>query len=284
MRGHYINLERSADRQRAVQARLDALGMPGVRRFAAIDGCSLQLGSGTLSSSETACFMSHAQVIAQPPLGALRLVLEDDTLLANGLPDALAGLEADAFADCHLVFLDCQPLLTLPVLAALFQSVQTWEADRRAGRPGRLSVFDARGLYHWGANAYLVTPRGQRELPAMLTETLRGGPALPFDLWLGACINEKRIEARVLAPFLASPTLTNHASSTMTDRDPHDVPRAFESGTRALFFVDADLDALEGFMLHELGARRTDDRRLQLLAAMAGEMTVHDFVLAARPK
>ncbi|MDB5829829.1 MAG: hypothetical protein JWQ73_4049 [Variovorax sp.] len=284
MQGHYINLDRSTDRRQAMQRRLDALGLTAVRRFSAVDGRTLDTKECPLSASETACFMSHAQVIAQPASDTLRMVLEDDTLLADSLPAALAGLDAAPFADCHLVFLDCQPYLALAGLVALYQGLQTWAADRDDGRPGRLSVFDARGLYHWGANAYLVTPRGQRELPAMLAEALREGPALPFDLWLGERIGDGRIAARVLAPFLAAPALGNHENSTMADRDPQDVPRAFESGTRALFFVDADLDALERFMRQELGARRTDDRRLRLLAAMAGEMTVHDFVLAARPK
>lgn len=286
MSGHYINLDRSADRREAMQRRLDALGLTAVQRFAAVDGRALDVKNRLLGTSETACFMSHARVIAQPAGETLRLVLEDDTLLADGLPEALASLDAAQFADCHLVFLDCQPYLSLPGLVALYEGLRTWTADRQAGRVGRLSIFDARGLYRWGANAYLVTPRGQRELPKMLGEALQDGlgPTLPFDLWLAERIGDGRITARVLAPFLAAPALDNHANSTMADRDPQDVPRAFESGTRALFFVDADLGELEDFMQQELGARRTDDRRLRLLAAMAGEMTVHDFVLAARPK
>ncbi|CAN5715226.1 hypothetical protein BH11PSE13_BH11PSE13_11010 [soil metagenome] len=288
MQGHYINRDRSEDRRESMQRRLDALGLNAVQRFAAVDGRTLDATGQRrhLSNSETACFMSHAQVIAQAAGDTLHLVLEDDTLLADAVPAALESLDAAQFVDCHLVFLDCQPYLALPGLVALYQGLQTWTADRANGRAGRLSVFDARGLYHWGANAYLVTPRGQRELPALLAAALRdgSGPALPFDLWLGERIGDGRIAARVLAPFLAGPALGNHATSTMADRDPQDVPRAFESGTRALFYVDTDIGALEDFMRHELGAPRTDDRRLRLLAAMAGEMTVHDFVLAARPK
>lgn len=284
MQGHYINLDRSADRRESMQRRLDALGLTSVRRFAAVDGRTLDAKIGSLSTGEIACFMSHAQVLARPAGDTLRLVLEDDTLLADSLPSALASLDAARFADCHLVFLDCQPYLALPGLVALYQGLQTWAADRNAGHPGRLSVFDARGLYHWGTNAYLVTPRGQRELPAMLADALREGPGLPLDLWLSKRIGDGTIAARVLAPFLAAPSLDSHANSTMADRDPQDVPHAFEIAAHALFFVDADLGAIEDFIRHELGARRTDDRRLRLLAAMAGEMTVHDFVLAARPK
>lgn len=288
MQGHYINLDRSTDRRAAMALQLQQLGLAGIARLAAVDGQrTARPAHCAISQSELGCFLSHVQAIdaaARDGGGALRLVLEDDTRLSRDLPEVLRGLAPADFGDAHIVFLDCQPYMSVAALQALWASLRTYREDREAsasGQPGRIGLYDAQALYHWGANAYLLTPRGQRELPALAAAELQAGPSLAFDMWLNRLVREQRIVASVLAPFLAAPHLENHARSTMADRDPLALPIALQTAARAVFFADDDIDALEAYVRPHLRQLHAGERTLQLLAEMVGEMSANDFVVAA---
>ncbi|MES2529846.1 MAG: glycosyltransferase family 25 protein [Pseudomonadota bacterium] len=294
MQGHYINLDRSADRRAAMTLQLQQLGFDGIERLPAVDGQTLARPARcAISQSELGCFLSHAQAIDAAAHAAvardavhaenavLRLVLEDDTRLSRDLPGVLRSLSPADFGDAHIVFLDCQPYMSIAALQALYGSLRTYREDRAAGQPGRIGIYDAQALYYWGANAYLLTPRGQRELPALVAAELQAGPSLAFDMWLNRLVREQRIVASVLAPFLAAPHLENHAHSTMADRDPLALPIALQTAARAVFFADDDIDALEAYVRPHLRQLRAGERTLQLLAEMVGEMAANDFVVAA---
>ncbi len=287
MQGHYINLERSADRRAAMTLQLQQLGLAGIARMPAVDGQMLARPARcAISQSELGCFLSHALAIdaAARDAGegdALRLVLEDDTRLSRDLPGVLRSMSPADFGDAHIVLLDCQPYMSIAALQALWASLRTYREDRAAGQPGRVGIYDAQALYYWGANAYLLTPRGQRELPALVAAELQAGPSLAFDMWLNRLVREQRIVASVLAPFLAAPHLENHANSTMADRDPLALPIALQTAARAIFFADDDIDALEAYVRPHLRQLRAGERTLQLLAEMVGEMAANDFVVAA---
>ncbi|MDM0009292.1 hypothetical protein QTI51_31145 [Variovorax sp. J22G73] len=298
MNGRFINLQASTERREAMEVQLRALGLQHIGRLEATDTHSLPTHAASpnapVSPREHACFLSHARAIDSAPPGDFFLVLEDDALLSRALPpllgqpDALAQLEG-----FDLVFLECMPSIAAPGLLALWQGLRK-HLPHDAGAPrdaiGGIEILDARGLYNWGAVAYLVTPRGQRTLPPLLREALAEGPALAFDMTLGALLHGERIRAAVLAPFLATPTLRSHAQSTIDDR-----PRAAENDAlagalRRLFFAgpldgpahDEPGHGEPGVDAH-LGAYRhaplTQDPQLQLLADLMAQL----FVIAARP-
>ena len=282
MNGCFINLQRSSARREAMQAQLRELGLTGIRRLEAIDAAGLPpaAAGAAVSAGEQACFLSHLAALEAAAPGGFDLVLEDDALLSRALPallrsDALARLEP-----FDLVFLECLPYTSAPALLALWQSLKR-HLPTDAGAPREaaagVEILDARGLYNWGAVAYLATPRGLRTLPALLREALAAGPAQPLDLTLNRLVHEGRIRAAVLAPFLATPMLDSHARSTIADR-----PRAAENDAlggalRRLFFA-GPVDGLEAHVAAYRHAPLTADPQLRLLADLMAQL----FVITAR--
>jgi len=282
MNGCFINLQRSSARREAMQAQLRELGLTGIRRLEAIDAAGLPpaAAGAAVSAGEQACFLSHLAALEAAAPGGFHLVLEDDALLSRALPallrsDALARLEP-----FDLVFLECLPYTSAPALLALWQSLKR-HLPTDAGAPREaaagVEILDARGLYNWGAVAYLATPRGLRTLPALLREALAAGPAQPLDLTLNRLVHEGRIRAAVLAPFLATPMLDSHARSTIADR-----PRAAENDAlggalRRLFFA-GPVDGLEAHVAAYRHAPLTADPQLRLLADLMAQL----FVITAR--
>ncbi|QRF58403.1 glycosyltransferase family 25 protein [Variovorax paradoxus] len=282
MNGCFINLQRSGDRRAAMEAQLRALGIEGVARFEAIDAATLPAAApdATTSAGERACFLSHARALEGAPPDDFFLVLEDDALLSRALPPLLRPEALAQLADWDLVFLECLPYTSAPVLLALWQALKkqlpadpTVPRDAIAG----IEVLDARGLYNWGAVAYLATPKGLRALPPLLREALAEGPAQAFDMALNRWVAEGRLRAAVLAPFLATPRLESHAHSTIDDR-----PRAAENDAlggalRRLFFA-GPIDGLESHVAGYRHAALTDDPKLRLLADLMAQL----FVITAR--
>ncbi len=261
MNGCFINLQRSGDRRTAMEAQLRALGIEGVARFEAIDAATLPAPGpdAATSAGERACFLSHARALESAPPDDFFLVLEDDALLSRALPPLLRPEALAQLADWDLVFLECLPYTSAHSLLALWQALKKQlPADPAAPRDAiaGIEVLDARGLYNWGAVAYLATPKGLRALSPLLREALAEGPVQAFDMALNRWVAEGRLRAAVLAPFLATPRLESHAHSTIDDRS-----RAAEN------------DALGGAL------RRTDDPQLRLLADLMAQL----FVITARP-
>lgn len=286
MNGCFINLQDSTARRATMESQLRTLGLTGIARFEAIDTrglpASAALPDAAVSPGEHACFASHVRAIESAPPGSFFLVLEDDALLSRALPSLLDQEEALAQLEgFDLVFLECLPSIAAPGLLALWQALRKHGPhDAAAPRDaiGGIEVLDARGLYNWGAVAYLVTPKGLRTLPALLREALAAGPALAFDMTLNALVHGERIRAAVLAPFLATPALESHAKSTIGDR-----PRAAENDAlggalRRLFFAGS-IDGLEAHVAAYRHAPLTPDPQLRLLADLMAQL----FVIAARP-
>ncbi|HZF83553.1 MAG TPA: glycosyltransferase family 25 protein, partial [Burkholderiaceae bacterium] len=182
MDGFYINLDRSTDRRDAMESQLQALAMPWVRRFPALDGALHPTPTGAaLGAGERACFVSHAQAIAAPSAGGLRLVLEDDVQIAQDLPAIIGGFGLSQLDAYDLVFLDCQPQVNAMALMTLWSCLQTHRIESGSGRVGGVNLYDAGPLYQFGATGYLVTPAGRERLVPLLQAELHSGPGEPFD-------------------------------------------------------------------------------------------------------
>ncbi|WP_208511904.1 glycosyltransferase family 25 protein [Variovorax paradoxus] len=283
MNGCFINLQRSGDRRAAMEAQLRALGIEGVARFEAIDAATLPAPGpdAATSAGERACFLSHARALEGAPPDGFFLVLEDDALLSRALPPLLRPEALAQLADWDLVFLECLPYTSAHSLLALWQALKKQlPADPAAPRDAiaGIEVLDARGLYNWGAVAYLATPKGLRALPLLLREALAEGPAQAFDMALNRWVAEGRLRAAVLAPFLATPRLESHAQSTIDDRPRAAVNDALGGALRRLFFA-GPIDGLEAHVAGYRHAALTDDPQLRLLADLMAQL----FVITARP-
>ena len=282
MNGCFINLQRSGDRRAAMEAQLRALGIEGVARFEAIDAATLPAApaDAAIGAGERACFLSHARALDSAPRDDFFLVLEDDALLSRALPPLLRPEALAQLAEWDLVFLECLPYTSAHSLLALWRALKKQlPADPAAPRDAiaGIELLDARGLYNWGAVAYLATPKGLRALAPLLREALAEGPAQAFDMALNRWVAEGRLRAAVLAPFLATPRLESHARSTIDDR-----PRAAENDAlggalRRLFFA-GPLDDLEAHVAGYRHAALTDDPQLRLLADLMAQL----FVITAR--
>lgn len=273
MNGCFINLQASSARRAAMEAQLRALGLGGIARFEATGIEDLPPGGGAMAVSrrEHACFRSHAAAIESAPGDGFFLVLEDDAELSRAAPALLGDAAALArLAPYDLVFLECLPYASAPALLALWQSLKKHMPQRTLGG---IEILDARGLYNWGAAAYLVTPRGRRSVPALLRAALAEGPALAFDMTLNRLIATGRLQAAVLAPFLATPAAGSEATSTIDDRARVPAYDALGGALRRMFFA-GPLDGLEAGVAAYRHAPLTDDAQLRLLADLMAQLFV----------
>ncbi|RZL65890.1 MAG: hypothetical protein EOP81_02645 [Variovorax sp.] len=280
MRGHYLNMDRSVERCETMEAQLRRLDLPWISRLRATDGRELPpRPQSPLTPGEIGCFVSHANAIAQVRPRAVRLVLEDDAMLSPQLVDVLEGLPLERLLRYDIVFLDCQPMATTGNLLALWRSLRrhtTQDGEATSVRRATgVDVHEARGLYLWAAAAYFVTPHGRDTLPGLLQECLAAGPLEAFDTALHRLIEEGRIRAAVLAPFLATPRLDCREATTIAGRPQQDIG-VLSAAMRHLFFAGD----VTGAQAHAAAVRRkplTADPALQLLA----DLMAQGFIAAA---
>lgn len=273
-----------------MQAQLQALGLRGIARLEAIDAAQLQAHTQhgcAISAGEHACFLSHLAALEQARPGSFHLVLEDDALLSPALPQLLQQSQALARLEVFdLVFLECLPYTSAPALLPLWRSLRqhlpsAGGAPREA--PTGIEILDAKALYNWGAVAYLATPRGLRSLPALLREALPAGPAQAYDLTLRQLIEQGRVRAAVLCPFLATPRLDGLDGplalnqSTICDRERASENDALGGALRRLFFA-GPIEGLQSQVAPYRHAPLTDDAQLRLLADLMAQL----FVITAR--
>ena len=280
MRGHYLNMDRSVERCEAMELQLRRLDLPWISRLRATDARELaSRPQSPLTQGEIGCFVSHAGAIGGVPPRAVRLILEDDAMLSPQLAEVLEGLSLERLLHYDIVFLDCQPMATTGNLLALWQSLQRHTAQAGSSpevrRATGVDVHEARGLYLWAAAAYLVTPHGRVTLPSLLQACLDAGPCEAFDTALHRLIEQGRIRAAVLAPFLATPRLDCWEATTIAGRPQEDIG-VLSAAMRHLFFAGD----VSGAQAHAAAVRRkplTADPTLQLLA----DLMAQGFVAAA---
>ncbi len=264
LQGVFLNLGHSAARRAAMEGRLAAAGLGWVRRHAAVDGRPLDMPPGCLlAPAQLGCLASHLAAIetAAPPDHWL-LVLEDDAVPAPQLADFLQPALLDALAGRDLALLDCQPDCSLHTMAQLWGCLQRHLGpDRRAAG---LDFVAAAGVFRWGLSAYLVSPRGRQRLAAVHRANLAAGPVLPNDQAVRQAIEDGRLDAVVLLPFLATVEAGSHADSTIGAPAQQDV-QALASVLRHLLFAGPveDLHGWAGALL----ARQPAGTPEQALAA-----------------
>lgn len=236
LNGFYINLDESTERQRAMQARLQALGLDGVtRRF---PGRRSDERAARISASELGCFLSHQAVLEQAPADLFTLVLEDDANLAAALPRRLPALLDPAQAQpWDILFLgQTVPYDSIHPLDRLIKASKEL-GDIGAPDFARFFLMDGAMHYVWGAFGYVVHPRALPRLRALLRQFAAHGYPTSWDATLGTLIKQGQLTARCLFPYLVGVD-TGH-DSTISGRGPH-LQHQLHALLVNLFLADAD--------------------------------------------
>src|ERR1700761_1829036 len=79
--GRYINLDRSPERRRELEAMLAGFGVADrYQRFTAVDGQEREARFSAVSPGELGCFLSHYECLRDAPRGRPIHIIEDDVV------------------------------------------------------------------------------------------------------------------------------------------------------------------------------------------------------------
>ncbi len=245
LNGYYINLDRSESRRLHMEQQVRRVGLPWIQRFAAIDGRTLDIPPNcALSAGGLACFLSHQRIIESTPPDSYTFIFEDDVELSLDLPIILNEQFYGIAAGYDMVFLDCQPDSNTALLATLWQAlrdqvIEPADLERFDGarRLRGVSLLHAPDLYRWGLSSYIVTPRGHRRMPPVLKECLDRGPPGQLDILLQHALADGRLNGMVVAPFLATPLLDSHETSTIDARPQANDVLRLTAAIRRMFYA-----------------------------------------------
>jgi GR25 family glycosyltransferase involved in LPS biosynthesis len=197
----YINLEGQRERRRSIEGNFAERRAQGwtLSRFEAVDTGFVQAQAvpGTVSAGEKACFLSHRNLIRQhlPSIGPL-MVLEDDAMFGGvtcaAIGDTLSKLRE---TDWDILFTDiCVP------------DVGEWpffvRQRRLYDRTKALSLLGLAKSHFAGSTSYILNTRSKRLLAEVLSEVQRID--VPYDLYLRTLIQQGRLRAFVIFPFVTS--------------------------------------------------------------------------------
>jgi GR25 family glycosyltransferase involved in LPS biosynthesis len=244
--GFYINLDRSPQRRRAVEAEIARAGLAGrYRRFPGIDGAMLPAGRYAVTPGEAGCFLSHLGAIeAGAASGRPVHVLEDDALLCRGFARHLAMIVDRVLDHFDIVFTD----MLLPGNPEFTRDCLAYYRDHRS--TGAFNVFA--GTYWACMASYVVHPGAAGKLAGLLRQEEQAGMRQPVDLYLARLVKDGSITAGCLFPFVTSVhfpypgmardkdvarTTIHRPRETVAERLIVDLPRA-------AFYIDIDLKRL----------------------------------------
>lgn len=246
LNGFFINLDRSPERLAGMREELARCGLDFVERFAAVDARALPPPPAcAIPMAAYGAFLSHQALLSQSAPDSFTLVFEDDMQLGRNLSGLLAPGSLSEMGKHDIVFLDCQPMLEIGRLTELYRVMEGAMPDFHRGevssalrrRASAAALYPARGLYRWGAAAYLVTPRGKAKLLPWLQKTLDDGPPGTLDILYRNLIEDGILDAVIMVPFFATPSLEGLRHSTIEGREQSLAPFVLGSMIRRFFFA-----------------------------------------------
>ena len=210
MRCFFINLDRLTQRREALERSFVAAAPPTwtLQRVTAIDAEAIRENKieGTLGPAEKACYLSHAKLI-EVNLGGDEpiFILEDDAVFGRKtchIVDLALKNEAQKL-DWDLIYTDVG-VTSVGVMADLVRR------KRRLAAQKQVEVISLKTLPFFAATAYIVNPKSLSKLHRLLS----GSTAIniPYDLMLRKLVQEGRLNAYVLFPFLTS--VSDHADAS----------------------------------------------------------------------
>lgn len=288
----FINLDRSPERARQMRAELDAHKLGFVQRFTAIDARTLNQPPGcSIPMAAYGAFLSHHALITQTPADSFTLIFEDDMQVSDSLAGTLSPENLQSLAEHDLIFFDCQLYINFNDLLDRYREVKrgmqslgaTDSLASQRRHAAQVGLWPAAGSYCWGASAYLVTPRGKEKLGPLMRQTLDQGPPGTLDILFRNLIESKTLDARVVLPFLATPSLDGLLASTIDGRQQDFLPFALCSMVRRMYFAgDLDIDGMIEFFAPASSdplPRTEDEMMVELIRQLVrGLVHQHNFL------
>jgi len=253
-RGVFMNMDQSVKRRAALTAQLSALGIGGrYQRFAAIDGRTLSRrsphGGGVVGT-----FASHMTVIEQAAKEPVPThVMEDDAVLGPAFVPSLATLgKRGALSQYDMVFTEVQLPLNLQALKMLKGQFDAATADPAPQAVAqRLQTLDLARFAFACASSYFVSPQGAARLAPLLRREWESGPQVQIDLFFRREVQQGRVRAACLFPFVTTIDLDSIFDSAAEGYAVRESPLAVAL-LRYAFFVGADLEGRADGLLREL--------------------------------
>jgi GR25 family glycosyltransferase involved in LPS biosynthesis len=236
-RGIYINLDRQPHRRVRIEGELRRCGLDYVR-LPAVDGATIvnpQQNPGILG-----CFRSHlAALELAKSWGGLTHIIEDDVVLSRHVGPFIDFAATSRLFDAFdVVFLDMWIDLTDRRLLELQRLANVVLVDSRNGPDYRqFAVVDLKGFRIGAMASYVV---GSQNLGRIIADVRSGFGRRSVDAYVGELIEQGRLTACMVLPFLTGIDLAQGAESTVQTRihkSDYDLLLRLRRG----FFIDRDL-------------------------------------------
>ena len=206
--GRYINLERSPERRRDVEALLARLGLADrYERFLGVDGRTAPPRPGIAHPGELGCYLSHLGVITEAIAGERWLhVLEDDATMSRfAAPVIQAICDSPDFARYDVVFTNTRLALdvgTAVQLRATFDANVTTAATGEVTAVHSTTLIPLAGRSFTLTTSYLLNPRSMARTAALLSHHLENEPFEPVDQVFCKLSRSGQLSMAFTAPFL----------------------------------------------------------------------------------
>ncbi len=245
--GRYINMDRSVERRRALEAQFAAFGC-GDRyvRFPAVDGQSLDRSRSSLTAGECGCFESHYRCIKESMGEDLNLhILEDDVVFGPRTIPLLDQALGDAFKQGEMVFTDIfipGELSTLQLLLYYYRLTGILERPAPGERawPKFINFYDLKQASFTGASSYIVRSDARARLLRLMEAELATGQTMPVDIFYRRIIRDGLMKAVCILPFLTTVNPAEVIATTIEGRAQHERSNLALFLMRNYFFIDKD--------------------------------------------
>jgi GR25 family glycosyltransferase involved in LPS biosynthesis len=254
--GRYINLDRSPERRRLIEAEIASIGGSApYERFAAVEGQTLASHPEVDDRGSLGCYLSHLEAIKLgAPSGAWLHVLEDDAVVSRFFGGAMAAITQDPqFEQFDVIFTNVMTLMRpreTPIWRALFDRNVSVDAEGFVTAVNVLTASPLRNIEFGLTTSYLVNPRSIERVADMLGRQLKRSPFIPVDYAFDYLSRSGDLTAACTMPFLTAPRLTEESTirpgmghlraahlylewALFADRDPIDLARRLDEAIQA---------------------------------------------------
>lgn len=273
--GRYINLDRAVERRTSLEAHLASLNPPqSYRRFAAIDGATLQLEPAGVSAGNMGCYHSHRAILREYLDEAADLhILEDDARMAMHAPFFLGEAMRGPLREFDILFTDSvipTAYMGASKLRQLYDdSIQRGPDGKVCGLTFTLITFTA------GTSSYLLNRSSVRRLHDLLDAEIKRGPVNPIDVQIRLWGERGALRVACLFPFITTIQIGNFDSAI----DGNDAPKT-QLATDLLrysFFVEREIGLVQTIADRHLRLSRTTDLWARLHVQITGFLASDDY-------
>jgi GR25 family glycosyltransferase involved in LPS biosynthesis len=181
---------------------------------------------GKIREAEKACILSHRRAIELSCRdGGHSLIVEDDARFGPNTFQSIDRL-GGAFDDYDIVYTDLD-------LSNIHELIRFFFLRRELLKSHAFQLFDLKGIF-FGTTAYVVNARSKEKILHLID----GLPSfdLSYDIQLQQWINEERLKAAFIFPFLT--TLSDYADQSGIQPEGSQIPSAALNAYRRLMWQD----------------------------------------------